>query len=160
MTTHDVEPPRFLADAMLERLARWLRVLGADAVLDATQPDAALVRRADDEGRVLLTRDRHLLRELRPVRALEIRTDDPLMQLREVIDAHALAPPAELFTRCLLCNVPLSAPLPDADAATLVPVGVTGPVRTCPRCGRAYWLGSHARRMREALERALPGWMR
>jgi predicted 3-demethylubiquinone-9 3-methyltransferase (glyoxalase superfamily) len=94
-------------------------------------------------------------------RALEVQGDVPLAQLQQVVAALALAPPPSLFTRCLLCNAALSPPLPPTDAARLVPPGVrelAGPVRVCPTCGRAYWLGSHARRMRAALERALPGW--
>lgn len=150
--------PRFAADAMLGRLARWLRVLGFDTTYDVSLGDPELVRLADQEGRVLLTRDRHLLRELRPARAHEVRSDAPLEQLREVLAALALSPPAELFTRCLVCNSPLSPPLPAADAARLLPPaarGLPGPVRRCPGCGRVYWHGSHVRRMRDALERSL-----
>jgi uncharacterized protein len=87
---------------MLGRLARWLRVLGFDAAYDAIASDHELVQRAVEERRILLTRDRHLLRELHPPHALEIKSDLPLRQLREVIDAFHLAPPAELFTRCML----------------------------------------------------------
>lgn len=157
-----MDAPRFLADAMLGRLARWLRAVGYDTRYDATLADPVLVRLAAAEDRILLTRDRHLLRERRPARALEIRRDVPLEQLREVADALALAPPAELFTRCLVCNAVLSAPLPEEEARRVVPpaaVGLPGAVRRCPGCGRVYWLGSHARRMRAALERALPGWL-
>jgi len=68
-------PPRFAADAMLGRLGRWLRVLGFDTSYDAALDDAALVRLAHEEARILLTRDRHLLRELRPLRAHEVRQD-------------------------------------------------------------------------------------
>jgi len=155
------EDPRFAADAMLGRLARWLRVLGYDTFYETTVPDAVLVRLAHEEGRFLLTRDRHLLRELRPARALEVRQDDPLAQLRQVVESLALAPPHELFTRCLLCNA-LLAQLTEAEALALLPSGmegIHGPVRRCPQCGRLYWDGSHVRRMRAALERALPGWL-
>jgi uncharacterized protein with PIN domain len=154
------EAPRFAADAMLGRLARWLRVLGYDTSYDETLADPVLVEQADAQQRVLLTRDRHLLRELRPARALEIRQDDPLQQLHAVGTELALAPPDELFTRCLLCNTLLEV-LPVEVAQPLLPPGVRGlpgPVRRCPRCGRLYWDGSHVRRMRAAIDRVLPGW--
>jgi uncharacterized protein with PIN domain len=153
---------RFAADAMLGRLARWLRVLGFDTTYDTALLDPELVRRAAVENRVLLTRDRHLLRELRPATALEIRRDAPLEQLRDVVTTLALPAPAELFTRCLLCNAELSAPLPETEAMGLLPADfceMPGPVRRCPACGKLYWHGSHVRRMRAALEGALPGWL-
>jgi uncharacterized protein with PIN domain len=153
--------PRFLADAMLGRLARWLRALGYDTTYDPALPDPALVRLADAEQRILLTRDRHLLRELRPARAHEVRHDAPLVRLRALVRALQLAPPAALFTRCLVCNAVLSAPLPADEAAPLLPPaarGLPGPVRRCPACGRVYGEGSHVRRMRQALAAALPGW--
>ena len=154
------EAPRFTADAMLGRLARWLRVLGYDTAYDMTLPDPELVARANEEGRVLVTRDRHLLRELKPLWPLEVRQDDPLQQLRTVVTELQLSPPAELFVRCLLCNALLDA-LSLEEALPLLPEGVRdlpGPVRRCPSCGRLYWDGSHVRRMRAALDRVLPGW--
>src|SRR5262249_10770147 len=67
--------PRFVADAMLGRVARWLRVLGFDVVYDPTLHDAALVQLAEADDRILLTRDRQLLRDRRPPRAIEITSD-------------------------------------------------------------------------------------
>jgi uncharacterized protein len=145
---------------MLGRLARWLRVLGYDTFYDIRVDDPVLVQLAREEDRILLTRDRHLLRELRPPRAHEVRQDDPLQQLRDVVGTLALAPPTQLFTRCLLCNAVLRE-LAAAEALPLLPEGVRGiadPVRRCPACGRLYWDGSHVRRMRAALEGALPDW--
>ena len=156
----DVET-RFLADAMLGRLARWLRVVGADTLqLPTDTPDVALVARARDDERVLLTRDRHLLRELRPHRELAIRSDVPLEQLGEVVRAFEIRRPSELLTRCLLCNTPLVEMTP-AEILEQVPPRsreLAGPMRRCPTCGRAYWRGSHVRRMEAALEAALPHW--
>ena len=54
----DEARPRFIADAMLGRLARWLRTLGYDTAYDDRIADADLVRRSLTEGRHLLTRDR------------------------------------------------------------------------------------------------------
>jgi uncharacterized protein with PIN domain len=154
-------PPRFAADAMLGRLARWLRVLGYDTFYDIAIADPVLVRLAQQEQRLLLTRDRHLLRELRPPWALEVRQNDPLQQLRDLVLELQLPAPGELFTRCLLCNAALQV-LERAVALPLLPEGVRdlpGPVRQCPVCSRLYWGGSHVRRMRAALERVLPGWI-
>jgi uncharacterized protein with PIN domain len=61
----DSVPPRFVADAMLGRLARWLRLLGFDTAWVQDVSDGELVRRAIEEGRVILTRDRALPSEWR-----------------------------------------------------------------------------------------------
>ena len=153
-----VQPPRFLADAMLERLARWLRVLGFDTLYAPHPEDHELVALAAAEDRLLLTRDRHLLRELRPRRALEVMSDDPLAQLAQVLAACEVSRAGPLFTRCLECNAVLGM-VTEGEAASLVPPRsreIGGPVRQCPVCERIYWHGSHARRMEAALRKALP----
>ena len=151
---------RFLADAMLGGLVRWLRVLGFDTAYDPSVHDPELVALADAQARVLLTRDRHLLIHLHPARGLLITDDAPLAQLREVITACNLARPVELFTRCLVCNAILR-PATANEVADLVPDGaqsLPGPIRRCCGCGRVYWPGSHVRRMRRTLASALPDW--
>lgn len=159
--TSDAEVPRFVVDAMLGRLARWLRVLGFDTFFDPAVHDHELVRLADAQDRVLLTRDRHLLRALRPRRALEIREDAALEQLRAVITALQPPRPPGLFTRCTLCNGWLE-PVSGDRATALLPAGLRagdGPVWQCTHCGHAYWVGSHVRRMRATLAHALPDWL-
>ena len=152
--------PRFLADAMLGRLARWLRVLGMDTAFDPDVPDPMLVRWAQAEQRILLTRDRNLVAELRPQRSLLVEADAPLIQLRQVVAQVGVAPPVELFTRCLVCNAEL-APPDTEDIDTRIPPAsrqLPGPVRYCLSCNRVYWPGSHTRRMRAALARTFPDW--
>lgn len=151
----------FLADAMLGRLARWLRVLGFDTYFDPEIDDPQLVALAEAERSVLLTRDRHLVTHLRPARALLIIHDAPLAQLRQVIDTCRLDPPNVLFTRCLVCNT-LLREATEAEAMDLRPAQarrLPGPVRRCPTCRRVYWPGSHTWRMRETLVEALSGWL-
>jgi uncharacterized protein with PIN domain len=157
--------PRFLCDAMLVRLARWLRALGHDTALAAPhEPDLAVARRAADAGRWLLTRDRVLARDA-PAGAhvLRLRADAPLAQLLELHAAMPLGPLALRLTRCLLCNAPLApadaALRAAAVAAHAVPASVAPatPVWRCTGCGRWYWEGGHTRRMRAALARALGG---
>ena len=146
---------------MLRRLARWLRVIDADTLqLPIEAPDADLVARAGQEDRVLLTRDRHLIRELRPPRAWAVPSEAPLAQLAEVVEEFDLRPPAELFVRCLLCNSPLVDVAAESGWEELLPMARTlgGPVRRCPTCSRLYWRGSHVRRIEAALAAALPAW--
>jgi uncharacterized protein len=148
--------PSFLADAMLERLARWLRVLGYD-VASATiaGPKAeTLLAQAASQGRILLTRSRRLAEPGVGGDILFIQPSAPLAQLGQVIAQLELRGPWTLFTRCLVCNALLSPPaaaLPDASGS--IPSGTVS--RECPRCGRHYWEGVHTRRMRAALKRGL-----
>ena len=143
---------------MLGRLARWLRVLGYDTAYDASLDDRSLVDLANREDRILLTRDRHLLRDLRPHRAVEITHDAPLDQLAALAQTLELPAPNELFRRCLMCNTPLD-DVPRDEATDLLPPAaraLPGPVRRCPTCGRVYWPGSHVRRMTRAIRRVFP----
>lgn len=149
------DEPRFLVDAMLGRLARWLRLLGFDAAYDADIADAELARRAFEEGRVVLTRDRALPDEWRLPRVLVLRSEKPGEQLRELARTFPLRRAARLFSRCSRCNAPLETVAAEAVAAQ-VPQRVLArrpPLQRCPACGRIYWHGSHVERIRRALDR-------
>lgn len=151
--------PRFLADAMLARLARWLRVLGYDTAFDSSLDDSELVRLATAEDRVLLTRDRHLVHHLRPPRSVLVAATKPLIQLQEVVDRCDLTVSRELFTRCLVCNALLRRATA-AEMSALVPERAregAGQVLRCDNCGRIYWPGSHVRRMRATLAATFSG---
>ena len=152
-------PPRFLADAMLGRLARWLRLLGFDTAWVQDVSDGELVRRAIDEGRVILTRDRSLPSEWRVAGVHVLAATAVLEQLRDVVAAFGLAEHARPFTRCSACNTPL-VPAPIEEVAAVLPPRVVArqrEFRRCPGCGRVYWHGSHATRMKTVLDRLLAG---
>ncbi|UCE86779.1 MAG: twitching motility protein PilT, partial [Deltaproteobacteria bacterium] len=111
---------RFAVDAMLGRLARWLRIMGCDAVYEPDIDDASLVRCALEEQRVLLTRDRALPTEWRVPRVRVLSAEAPLDQLREVARAFGLDWRARLFTRCNRCNAELVSATP-AEVEGCVP---------------------------------------
>lgn len=147
--------PAFAVDAMLGGLARWLRILGYDALYDPGMEDGALVRRAAEEGRWLLTRDARLPREWTVEGCVLVDADEPLDQLREVVERLGLRPSEErAFTRCTRCNAVLEAVAPEKVRGD-VPERVHArheAFRRCPECGRVYWEGSHVRRMRNRIE--------
>lgn len=149
--------PRFFADAMLGRLARWLRVIGYDTAYDAAIGDAELVRRSAEEGRTLLTRDRKLPVEWSIGDYLLIESETPLEQLRQVIRHFGLEWSGRLFLRCLVCNVPLEGAAAEEVREQVPPRVAQGRDRfaRCPACRRIYWEGSHTERMRRKLERVL-----
>jgi len=143
---------RFLADEMLGRLAKWLRILGYDTAYLSPAEDNALVRLARAEGRILLTRDTELARR-RGLRVLLIESERVEEQVRQVLNDLGLTTEGS-FSRCPLCNIPLEE-LDGEAVADRVPSYV---LRTqerfsrCPGCGRIYWRGTHWARMRERIE--------
>lgn len=148
---------RFAVDAMLGRLARWLRLLGFDAWSEPDVPDERLVRRALEDGRWILTRDRALPREWRAPRVHVVAAEAPFAQLREVARAFDLGARARPFARCSRCNAELRALAP-GEVERRVPARVRerqARFLACPGCGRAYWEGTHVARMRRVMAEAL-----
>lgn len=147
--------PIFLADAHLGGLARFLRMLGFDTAHRNAMHDTEIRRLAEQEGRIVLTRDRELLkcREVRRghyVRALK--AED---QLEEVTARYGLASLARPFTLCLHCNLRLEA-ADEQAVAQRVPEGVRAlhtAFSCCCGCDRIYWPGSHYERMRARIDR-------
>jgi hypothetical protein len=147
------EPPRFIADAHLGRLARYLRFAGFDTLWANAWDDAELVAIAAREDRVALTCDRALLMHRALPAGCWLRSRQPLAQLGEVARRYALALDGARASRCLECN---ALPLPVAReevAASLLPGTRAGFAEfwRCPGCRRIYWRGSHWHRMRAAI---------
>jgi uncharacterized protein len=148
--------PKLIADAMLGALARWLRVLGLDVAYDPALDDPEIVERAVAEDRVILTRDRRLVQRRKARNHLLIRSDVVDEQVRQVLEELGIRPdPDRLLGRCLRCNA-ATEPVSAEDARAVVPPWVArtqDEYRACPVCGRIYWSGTHAERMRKRLEK-------
>jgi uncharacterized protein with PIN domain len=139
---------RFLCDEMLVRLARLLRAAGYDTYLaSGGETDAALLRVAREEGRIVLTRDRRLAAAASPESVLidgrGVEREAESLSRNVVLDWD-FAP----FSRCVMDN----ARLREATAQEVARMpqqarALGGPYRACPACGRLYWPGRHVRRM-------------
>jgi len=149
---------RFVADAHLGGLARLLRMAGFDTLYDNHFRDGEIVALAAHDGRIVLTRDRELLKRRDVTHGCYVHALKPAQQLREIINRLDLARSARPFTLCLHCNAPVRA----IDRA-LVQHGLPPSVRalhthfsTCGMCHRVFWEGSHWRHMRALLDAAMP----
>lgn len=150
-------PPRFLADAMLGRLARWLRILGFDCAYESQIDDQELVRRAAREERIVLSRDRALPQEWRITGIHLVVSEDLREQLCEILRRYDLTGALRLFTRCSECNHPLRE-APESEVAGRVPphaLAAHDRFLECPGCRRVYWEGSHAERIRRVVGEVL-----
>jgi uncharacterized protein with PIN domain len=148
-------PPRLLVDAMLGRLARWLRLMGYDAAYWRDGSDLDLIRQACAEQRLIVTRDRQLAgrRGILAVLVASESLNEQIAEMRAVLASRAPAAP-EPFTRCPECNGELH-DLSHEDARDLVPPYVWHTqhlFRRCPDCGRVYWRGTHWPGMSSRLE--------
>jgi uncharacterized protein with PIN domain len=145
--------PTLLADAMLGRLAKWLRLLGYDTLYDSALSDHQIAARARAEARIVLTRDRELARR-KGFHRLLVRSDLLEEQMREVVTALG-APPPEAQPRCPQCNASLSRLSPD-QVRSHVPAHVVKTHRRfhhCPECDKYYWPGSHWRNIQSVIAR-------
>lgn len=142
---------RFLADKMLGKLAKWLRILGFDTVYLA-YPALPEIREQAAQGRIFLTRNRSLLHKIPG--AVFISSDHVDEQLGQLYQAgHIDFKEEKWFSRCILCNVPLTT-VSNEEVDTLVPEYVRRTASSfarCPLCGKVYWPGSHSNRMKERI---------
>jgi hypothetical protein len=144
----------FIADAMLGRLARWLRFLGYDVLYCRDIEDREIVRTARQTGRILLTRDRDIVRDF-SVHHLLIRSEHLKEQLAEVLREY---PPGNRSSRCMRCNGQLEEVREKEELVNEVPEHLFHSVdsfQRCQACGSIYWKGSHYSRMLKSVREIL-----
>ena len=150
----ELAPLRFLADAHLGALARELRLLGFDTRLASDEDDAALAEQARAEGRVLLSRDRELLKHRRVAVGCLLISSQREEQLAQLDDRFALGRAARPFTRCLECNEVLRNVERSQVERRLPPAVSVGQheFTICTGCDRVYWRGSHWQKLNARVE--------
>ena len=149
---------KFVADCMLGKLAKWLKILGFDVLFFPRAEDRDLVEIARHDGRVLLTRDTGLIERTatRPDR-LFVRSDVWEDQVVQVLDELELWNDVRPNTRCIACNLPLKT-LARERARNLVTPYVhehASSFSICPDCGRVFWQGTHYGDMEREIERLM-----
>ena len=150
---------KFIVDANVGKLAKWLRLMGHDARFFEGRDDSEMILIALHEDRVILTRDTHVMEwgaiSSGRIKAILVEGDEPGTQIRQVIRQLNLNPQSKPFTVCLECNEPLH----EVDKTAVqdrVPPYVFRTQQQfveCPRCHRVYWRGTHWQAMLKKLEK-------
>lgn len=136
---------RFIADCMLGKLAKWLKILGFDTLFFSKIEDDELLAIAASEDRTLLTRDTGLIQKANDVESLFLDSDDWREQVRRVLQHFHLHEKVNPLSRCIDCNEALRN-LPRKNAKNLVSPFVFERAdffSLCPLCGRVFWRGTH-----------------
>ena len=150
---------RFILDGHLGKLARNLRLLGFDTLYRNDYDDTEIIRIAERERRIILTRDVGILKHGAVTRGYWIRTTSPEEQTQEVLRRFDLFRQTRPFTRCTVCNGPVEKIAKEKILHRLEP-------RTkkyyeafyrCVECDKIYWKGSHHEKMLDKIDRWIKG---
>jgi len=151
--------PKFIVDSNVGKLAKWLRMMGYDAVFFNGSDDSHLVAKALAEDRIILTRDTQIMKRgvitSGRLKAILINDDEPESQIRQVIDTLNLDCHFKPFTLCLECNQPLEDRSKDQVKDHVPPYvfKTQDQYMKCPACRRIYWRGTHWQAMTKELSK-------
>ena len=150
--------PKFIVDLNAGGLVKWLRIMGYDTTFVPGIEDGGLVEAAREEGRILLTRDRRIMRRRviasGEVNAVLLESDRVEEQLRQVVQVCGLDAQRG-FSLCIECNVPLTKAAREEFRDRVPPYvfRTQEEIVECPSCGKPFWRGTHWRNMRRKLAR-------
>lgn len=146
---------KFIADSMLGRLARWLRIIGCDVTYYPRIEDSEFVEMALREGRMILTKDTLLIKRRKAKgNCFLVEGNSYKDQLRQVVSHFSIDPFEGFLTRCIECNLPL-VDIEKERVKETVPeyVYITqDSFRVCPGCRKVYWPATHREEMIKMLE--------
>jgi uncharacterized protein len=150
---------KFITDASLGRLAKWMRLLGYDTVVFTKEAGRDLLRQAKAEGRIVLTRRKDMTERQFSGTLFLITDIDVGKQLNDVIEKFSLnVDRQKMFGICLECNEKLY-PVDKEDVCDLVPPFVfenCAQYNQCPRCHKIYWIGTHQRNALRFMKKHIP----
>ena len=140
---------KFAVDCMLGKLAKWLKILGFDAIFFSKIEDEELMAIAEKESRILLTRDTGMIDRARDLATLFIDSEDWREQVKQVLDHFDLWADVRPNSRCIECNYPLKE-ISKSRAKNLITPFVFKTANSfalCPECERVFWRGTHLKDM-------------
>jgi uncharacterized protein with PIN domain len=150
---------KFIADGMLGKLTRWLRMLGHNVKYSNKLDDAQLMAIAKKERRILLTRDLELYQQAtaKGIQAFYVDGQTEAENLAKIAQRFGISLDIDMAkSRCPKCNAQVK-PIPKEKVAGKVEESTYtyyNEFWECPKCGQIYWQGAHWTRIRKTLETA------
>ncbi len=147
---------KFIADCMLGKLSRWMRILGFD-VLYMKEDDETILENAERERRIILTKDTRMGNKKFKGKIYFVQNEGWKEQLREVIDRFSLSKKIRPFTRCPYCNIPLKT-VKKERVKYLVPSFIYNQKNDfsfCKKCEKVFWEGTHLEDMEKKVNSIL-----
>lgn len=154
-----IECMKFIADEMLGKLARWLRMGGLDVLYQNQIEDEDLLNIANEDGRIILTRDTKLITRIEKDKYLLIVFNYLHDQAKQFYEFYpSLLDEQEPLSRCAECNTSLiTVPKEQVKDRVWPYVYKTHENFTqCPQCDRIYWEGTHVGKIKDRLELLKP----
>lgn len=146
---------RFIADVNVMRLGKLMILLGFDVSCSSSYADEEIADIADDQERIVLTRDTDLLKRKKIVFARRLRENRPYDQLKEVISFFGLRTQISFFSRCTECNILLK-PVDKQEVLPLLEPKTKKYFDTfyqCSGCGGVFWKGSHYENIKKRMSK-------
>ena len=150
---------KFIADSMLGKLARWLRMLGQDVVYSTELSDSEFLEVAKEENRILLTKDLELYKRAiaRGSDAFYVEGETESDHLAELAQRYALTLAIDMEkSHCPVCNTKLKATPKEQLTNELekTTLAYYDQFWKCPNCGQIYWQGAHWKQINNTLNEA------
>lgn len=145
---------KFILDIQLGKLAKKLRMLGFDTLYKNDYTDKQIIKIAGEEKRIILTRDKDLLKNKNVTHGYWVRNTDPELQLIEIIQRFDLKNQINPFTRCMECNqkvIPVEKNKILDKLETKTKKYYTE-FYQCTQCKKIYWEGSHFQKMKRKID--------
>lgn len=146
---------KFIVDCMFGKLAKWLRILGYDTLYYKGSDPKDLIKIANLEDRIIITRNKKSFPHQPKDRIIWINEDEPYDQLKELISKGVISLSGEEnFSRCTICNIKLEN-IPKQNVKGIIPDYIFlhhSEFSHCPQCHRIYWQGTHLDNMKKRIE--------
>ncbi|HOW57747.1 MAG TPA: Mut7-C RNAse domain-containing protein [Smithellaceae bacterium] len=143
------EETKFIADASLGKLAKWLRLLGYDTIVYPEVAGRNMLNQSLAQKRVVLTRRRDMMERQFAGRIILIPDCNVVKQLRFLIEKVPLnIKQRNMYSLCVRCNKELVIVSEKNEVRECVPHYVYNNYTSftrCPGCGKVYWQGTHLR---------------